>query len=88
MVLGSTLRTEAHPEAPIEGPIDDRRLIWSRATQGDRSEVDARLVDARLADAIAVDGLEGNLSAPIGSPADADDQTVIQSGRVALGERP
>jgi hypothetical protein len=90
-VVGSKLReTDA---GPIEGATDDRRSIGSRATQGDRAEsadarlADARLVDSRLADAIAVDGLEGNLSAPIGQP-DAEDQTVIQSGRIALGERP
>jgi hypothetical protein len=90
-VVGSKLReTDA---GPIEGATDDRRSIGSRATQGDRAEsadarlADARLVDSRLADAIAVDGLEGNLSAPVGQP-DAEDQTVIQSGRIALGERP
>jgi hypothetical protein len=87
-VLESKLRTEAHPEGPIEGSTDDRRSIWSRATEGDRAELaDARLADERLADAIAVDELAGNVSAPIGQP-DAEDQTVIQSGRIALGERP
>lgn len=96
MVLGSKLRTESHheghPESPTEISTHDRRSVGSRATEGDRSELtDALLADALLADAIAVDGLEASLASPLGHPvgqAETEDQTVIQSGRIALGERP
>jgi uncharacterized membrane protein len=81
MVLESNLRsTEAHPEGhPEFQTYPDRRSIWSLATEGDRSE---------LADAIAVEDGEGSpLGQPLGQPG-PEDQTILQSGRIALGERP
>jgi hypothetical protein len=106
-VLGSKLRTDIHHESRAEGASQDRRSAGSRPLEGERSELaDAMLADAMLADgladAIAVDGLDGleaNLSSPIGQSvgqsvgqpigqSETEDQTVIQSGRIALGERP
>ncbi len=91
MVLESNLRsTEAHPESypefhryPKMNDQADRRSMGSLAPEGDRGD--------ELADAIASDDLENSLLKPLvqtpSTKPGAEESTLSQPGRIALGER-